>query len=109
MSVIKKLRKIGNSLGCPIPSEVFDLLDIDPASVKFYYRSDEDGKIFVSILAPNVKKLEEKKFIKTGSTWGIIIPNVLIHLWEASIGDEISISLNRKNLNELEIKPTNSK
>lgn len=110
MSIIKKTGTIGtSSAGLPIPTEVFQLLEINPEKNRYYYRQTDEGRIFISVLPLYQKKIDEKKFVKRGTAWWIIIPVPLVALWELKPKDQIEIKLNRENLMELELIPLNSK
>ncbi len=110
MSITRKIVQIGTCLGIAIPLDVFRLLDIDPKKSRFYFRQDDSGRVFISVLLPNVKKIDERKFSNKGSkSFYVILPPILLDLWGLKFGDETEIKLNKENLMELEIIPARLK
>lgn len=88
MSLKRKIRQIGNSLAIAVPNEVFDFLDLDPASVKYKLGQDETGSVFILILGKDVMALDEKKFHKQGNVYTIIIPKQLCAMWNVGLGED---------------------
>lgn len=96
MALIRKIRKIGNSLALAIPNEIFDFFDLNPEIVKYKLCQDDSGAVFVLILNNDVVMLDEKRFQKQGKSYAIIIPKALTLMWNVGLGE------NQKR--ELELK-----
>lgn len=96
MAIIKKFRRIGsNSWGIAIPNEVFSLLNINPQETKFFF-SQDCNSILINFIKQGKKNINEKKFVKTSTQWGVILPNVAFEMLEVKPEvdkAEISISV----------------
>lgn len=75
MAIQRKFRKIGNSWGVPIPKEVFELININPGNCRYYFEN-KDSNLIVNILVNGDWNINERKFVKTSTLWGITIPNI---------------------------------
>ena len=88
MTLKRKVRQIGNSLAFPVPNEVFDFLNLNPAEIKYKLSQDETGDVFVIILKKDVVALDEKKFQKQGNIYAIIIPKALCNMWNVGLSKD---------------------
>ena len=102
MTLKRKIRQIGNSLAFAIPNEVFDFLDLDPASIKYKLGQDDTGAVFVLILNKDVISIDEKKFHRQGNVYTIIIPKPLCIMWNIGLSEgqnrELQISYDNSPL-----------
>ena len=87
MALVRKIRQIGNSVTLTIPNEIFDFLGYDPNVVKYKLCQDETGAVFLIILDKGVMALDEKKFLKHGKSFAIIIPKLLCKMWNVGLGE----------------------
>ncbi len=107
MALIKKVRKIGNSVCVPIPSAVLELLGYSTSNLnlRYTFRLDEDIAI-ISFFSSRSSKIGKRKLVKSGkSGCALSLPPDLIEFWKLSLGDQMEILINPDNTRELILNP----